>query len=280
LPLKLGIYGMNCRLSRRWAYYTKVAAVAVLPCTPLFLAGSAMAQTLANPSMALVSGTTSEEFGTFTASTTSPYAPTEQINGWASPGGYSFVFTSNFTTVAANDSYGNSNASLDPAVTALTPGANFMGTDINTGNAIITDTVTGLTIGKKVAVSFAWAGAEQTGFTCATPTTCSVDWTVSLNASGVSGGGQTTALTTFPSQGFTGWIQTTFDFIPTSTTEVLTFLGAGTPGAGDPPFALLANVTVTNVPEPGSISIVIAGIAGLSAVARRRRARGTPKAAA
>jgi hypothetical protein len=269
---------MNCRLSRRWAHYTMVAAVAVLPCTPLFLASFAMAQTLANPSMALVSGTTSEEFGTFIQS--GSYTPGEPINGWASPGGYSFVFTSNFATVAANDSFGNSNALLDPAVTALTPGVNFMGTDINTGNATITDTVTGLTIGKKVAVSFAWAGAEQTGFTCATPTTCSVDWTVSLNPSGGSAGGQTTALTTFPSQGFTGWIQTTFDFIPTSTTEVLTFLGAGTPGSGDPPFALLANVTVTNVPEPGSISIVIAGIAGLSAVARRRRARGTPKAAA
>lgn len=76
-------------------------------------------------------------------------------------------------------------------------------------------------------------------------------------------------------EGFSGWLNQTFDFVATGSSEVLSFLAAGTP-AGVPPFALLANVSVTVAPEPAGITVMLSGIAGLMGFAwvRRWRIRG------
>ena len=61
-------------------------------------------------------------------------------------------------------------------------------------------------------------------------------------------------------------------FTATAAQEVLSFLSQGTP-SGDPPIALLTDVSITKVPEPGTLTVLGAGLAGLMAVRRRRNGR-------
>jgi hypothetical protein len=71
-------------------------------------------------------------------------------------------------------------------------------------------------------------------------------------------------------------MQATMSFIPTSTSEVLSFLAVGT---GSPPFLLLSDVSVTT-PEPGTLAVMLTGVVGLGMVARRRRRSAGQRAAA
>lgn len=114
------------------------------------------------------------------------------------------------------------------------------------------------------AVSFYSAGAQQYSFTGVTTEA----WDVSL-------GGQTldTATLTDPNHGFTGWQYTTLTFTATSTSEVLSFLSAGTP-SGEPPFSLLDGVSmtqVTTVPEPASAAMLLTGLLAIGVIVRRRQ---------
>jgi hypothetical protein len=71
-------------------------------------------------------------------------------------------------------------------------------------------------------------------------------------------------------KGFTGWMTEDMTFEATSTSEVLSFLSVGTPN-GQPPFSLLADVSMLAVPEPGSLAMVGAGALGMLAMRRRKR---------
>ena len=222
---------------------------------------SALAQTnlVQNGSFAITGGNTSFQFGTYNG-----YAPTETLAGWSSAG-YNFAFLP--TSTVATGTYGN----LSLYSTTTTPsnsfnnasptGGNFIGADGAYGTAPITQTINGLATGATYAVSFAWAAAQQTGFTGAT----TEQWKVTLGSST-----QNTNVVGIASTGFSGWMNQTFNFVATSSSEVLSFLANGTP-TGVPPFALLSNVSLTKVPEPASATLMITAVVGLIGIARRRR---------
>lgn len=84
---------------------------------------------------------------------------------------------------------------------------------------------------------------------------------------------QDTQIVNNASRGFTGWMDQTFDFVATGPSDVLSFLANGTP-AGVPPFALLANVSITQVPEPASLTVLLSGITGLIGLGWRRHGSG------
>ena len=79
-----------------------------------------------------------------------------------------------------------------------------------------------------------------------------------------------TAVVAAPSGGFSGWFAQSFTFTAAGTSQVLAFLSVGTP-AGGPPLALLDGVSLVAAPEPSTWAILVAGMAGVTFLARRRR---------
>ncbi len=184
---------------------------------------------------------------------------TDWSNGNGDADGYVFIWSSANPTASANG------VSLYN-VTAAPGNTNFIGIDpvyLNPGN--ISQDLTGLTIGATYDLTFNWAAAQQVGFNG--PTT--EFWSVTL-------GSETHSTTTYnlPNHGFSGWMSASMSFIATGANETLTFLAGGGPSAGDPPFDLLANVVFTKriqVPEPASIAMFGAGLAGFAGFAAMRR---------
>ncbi|WP_158923289.1 PEP-CTERM sorting domain-containing protein [Acidisphaera sp. S103] len=234
-------------------------------------------------SQAVIGGVTQAAEAAEFGSTNNGFTPAQTLVGW-STAGYNFVYLPNTadTTGATGQATvrlwgpanGGTNAALLP-LCAPTSGActagsgNYIGADGAYEVSAITQTINGLTAGKSYAVSFAWAGAQQSGFSGATTD----EWTVSLGTVSVSNPSQTTSLVSLPTEGASAWVNQTFDFIATGPSELLSFLATGTP-TGQPPFALLANVSMTQVPEPASLALMATGLVGLVAAARRHRMRG------
>jgi hypothetical protein len=141
-------------------------------------------------------------------------------------------------------------------------GGNFVASDPSFQNGAISQTVNGLTAGKSYAVTFDWAGAQQTGFRG--PTT--EGWQVSLGSQT-----QSTTDVAIPDQGFSGWMTTSFTFKADGSSDVLSFLATGGPNGSVPPFALLDGVSLTAVPEPATWAIMLVGFGGMGAAIRSRR---------
>ena len=127
----------------------------------------------------------------------------------------------------------------------------------------ISQTVNGLKMGDTYALTFSWAAAQVQSRSG--PTT--EQFQVSL-------GNQSflTKVVSNPSQNFTGWFTTTFDYTATSASEVLSFLSLGTP-TGLPPIAALDGISLVDVPEPMSLSLLGLGVASLFLLRRRPSAR-------
>ena len=161
--------------------------------------------------------------------------------------------------------WGPNNGSANGLPATSPDGGYYLATDSDYQAAYIQQTINGMTAGDKYMLSFYWAASQQLGFSGDTLQ----HWQVSL-------GGQTqdTATTSLPSHGFSGWMKENMTFTATSSSELLSFLAVG--NLPVPPFALLDGVSVHAVPEPMTLGLIGAGLAG-AVVLRRRRASGKSK---
>lgn len=194
--------------------------------------------------------------------------------GWTTAlfgGGASYNFLYSSYNAAALGVDGNVSLS---ATSNIPTGGNFLASDPIYEAGSISQTVSGLNTYNPVTLTFSWAVAQQTTFTGSV----TGDWQVSLcPTSGCTGSDtQNTTSISIPQQGFSNWMTATMTFVPASTSEVLTFLAVG---SGAPVFLLFGGVSASQIPEPASWAITLAGLFGLGMVSRWRR-RSTPPGAA
>jgi hypothetical protein len=191
---------------------------------------------------------------------------------WSSSG-YNFIYAPGTAdTTGGTGTFGNvklwgPGTGSANGLTASSPtGGNYVAADGAFQVGAISQTINGLTAGQSYILSFYWAAAQQSGFNGAT----TEQWQVSLGPQT-----QTTAVLPNVNHGFTGWMHQTFTFTASTASEALSFLAIGTP-AGVPPFALLDGVSLTAAtPEPGSLTLMLAGLGlvGLGVLRSKGRAR-------
>ena len=171
--------------------------------------------------------------------------------------------------------YGPHNQAADGVTGATLPassplGGNFIAADGAYEVGALTQSISGLVKNQHYALTFYWGAVQQESFTGAT----TENWTVSLLDSKGNGQTYTTADTNLTATGqFSGWMLQTYYFTATATTETLSFLAAGTP-SGEPPFSLLANVSLQVVPDFANWAL-FGGFGALCVVVEttRRRSR-------
>jgi len=196
------------------------------------------------------------------------------VTDWSVPpleGSYTFLYgPGTADTTGADGEFGNiqlwgpGNGVANGLPATSPDGGYYIAQDSAFHQGAISQTINGLIVGDTYQVSFYWAAAEQAGFTGASES----QWQVSLGADT-----QSTAFVNIPNQGFSGWMQQSFTYTATSTSEVLAFFANGTSA---PPFALLDGVSMSQLatPEPGSIALLGTVLVGIGAfAARRQRAR-------
>lgn len=188
-----------------------------------------------------------------------------------------------------------------PSTLAIPGGYNYVEAD---GNPVFESgfnyLVTGLTPGQKYTLSFYQAASQQTGFADGvTPTT--EQWIVSLGTEGMqftccgpvdplygstdyyynndpNASVVATNLMTTPSGGLTDWQYVSIELTANAETNLLSFLAWADNGStvNVPPIVFLAGVNSapglnTDVPEPATLSLVGAGIAGVFLRRRSKR---------
>lgn len=194
--------------------------------------------------------------------------------GWSGNGGYNFVFSKadqpspgiygGLTLWDAANGGGNTWNGLAAG------SGNFAALDGAFRTAALTQTITGLTAGKTYTLSFNYAFGQQEGFDGPTVQHLSA----SFGNGGCCG---TSSDFNVSNHGFTGWQSVSVKVIADASTDVISFLAYGDRPV--PPFALISNVSLTGaVPEPATWTMMILGIGGLGALARRRRSVATAAA--
>jgi len=204
------------------------------------------------------------------------------VAGWSTTG-FNFLFapgTADTTGAFGADGqlylWGPNNGSFNGLPTTSPDGGYFVAADGNYGSgpnagingrmtAPITQTINLLIPGDVYTVSFYWAASQQYGFSGATDQ----HFTVGFGSSS-----QDTPTFNLPSHGFSGWMLQTFNFTADSTSDVLSFLAVSSVPL--PPFLLLDGVSVDGMstPEPGSVFLMLSGLAVMGGmIARRAKSR-------
>ncbi len=175
------------------------------------------------------------------------------VTGWTGGTGYQLYFTSASasSTVSAVSQYNTGKEKLYGPVASSPGGGAFVGLDGEQSAGVqgtLSQTVTGLTVGKSYTLTFDWASGQLQSRSGAT--------TEQLEVTFGSAAAQFTPVVSNVSGGFTGWASESFTFVANSTSDLLTFISVGTP-AGFPPIALLDDVSlvqqVTGADVSGSV---------------------------
>lgn len=177
-------------------------------------------------------------------------------------------YSSNFTWVASpgtadkGDSEGFGVYAGFP--TNSPDGGDFIFADGDTNyNGVMSQMVSGLTVGQKYTLNFWQAAGQQAGKTG--PTT--EMWKVMF-------GNDVQYSTKFvlPEGGYADWQQQSMTFVASQTSQMLSFLAEGTP-TGHPPISMLDGVSLkaaVGVPEPGTWAMMIMGFGAVAGVMRSR----------
>lgn len=200
------------------------------------------------------------------------------VSDWSTEG-YNFVFAEGTGDTLGAVSWfngpltlwGASNGGAN-ALAISSNGGNFVGADGSYGVSPIQQTIDGLVIGQHYIVSFEWAAAQQWGFGGTTTS----QWIVNLGDDLDTR--QATTVFHTAEHGSSDWMHEIMEFTATKTSEVLSFLAAGTP-VGEPPFSLLDGVSmravppdhIRAVPEPTTWLLLLAGLAVMAGLLRRAR---------
>ncbi len=146
-------------------------------------------------------------------------------------------------------------------------GGNFVVEDGSVPDAgeNLSQTINGLTVGDTYSLTFYQAAAQIYGFSGATTERFLVTF---------GGDSQYSDLMTTASEDSSPWELETMSFTASATSEVLSFLAVGTPSS-DPPMSLLDGVSLTDqtpssssTPEPSTVVLMFAGLAGIPAARR------------
>ena len=232
-----------------------------------------------NGSFSLTSGAT-RLFGSVRYRYLNGSVPYLTLTDW-STSGYNFLFTPQSGTTSGTSADNAGAIGADGQLRLWGPGTgssnglinspdggNFIGDDGAYEFAAVTQTIVGLVPGEAATLTFWWAAAQQSGFTGNT----TEQWQVSLGTQTLYTPSNPATPYSLASEAFSGWMQATMTFTPSSSTEVLSFLAIGTPiSPSEPPFALLDGVSLAQVSEPASWAMMVTGLAGLISFARWRR---------
>lgn len=206
------------------------------------------------------------------------------VTGWTSSpsSAYTFLFNPALAGSAGYTSTGqygdiqlytsaNGGSATAPASLVSPVGGNFIASDGAFQQGPLSQVVGGLTAGLDYTLSFYWAAAQQAGFTGVT----TESWGVSFGNQSFS-----TATVTTPDKGFTPWTKVTYTFRATSASQTLSFLAAGGPSGGQPPFSLLDGVSLVAAPEPATWAVMVMGLGAMGFMTVRRRRRGSASSVA
>jgi hypothetical protein len=194
------------------------------------------------------------------------------VTGWTTPTSVplGFLYFPGTQNAQLTDQFGTNNFQLWQGVTNTIPntspdGGNFLVLDAAPAyQGSFSQTIAGLTVGKKYALSFYQAAGQQSGFNGAT----TEQWKVTFGTQSFN-----STLQNNPTHDFQPWAKQTMTFTASAASQALTFLSQGTPD-GLPPFVFLDGVSlVEQTPEPSSLLYMCLGLSGLIVASRFRKKR-------